>query len=113
VLTLGQIRAALLHAAVPHGHAERYAAILAGHGFIVTFRGLIPGALRVTWKSNRTVLGSGTLDFTGAGPHKLHLKLTGAGTRLLRAHAGVLSATIAFRPAGGRTLTFSERFSLG
>ncbi|MGN6872484.1 MAG: hypothetical protein ACTHMY_29190 [Solirubrobacteraceae bacterium] len=112
VLTVKQIQTTLLHASVPHGRAARYATILASHGFTVAFAGLMPGKLRVVWKSGKVVVATGTLRFIQGGRHRLHLKLTAAGRRLLAAHAGKLTATVTFTPAGGQAMSFSERFSL-
>jgi hypothetical protein len=110
VLTIKQIGAIVLHAVVPHGRAAHLAAILARHGFMVSFEGLIPGELRIVWNSGRTVIATGTLSFKAAVRHKLRLKLTRVGQA--RLSAGTLTATVAFIPAGARKLTFSERFRL-
>jgi hypothetical protein len=113
VATVGQIRSALLAASVPHGRAARSAAILAGHGFTMAFGRLVPGSLRVVWRSGAVVLASGRLSISGAGRHRLHLRLTGAGRRVLSGRAGSLIATVTFAPRGASTpFTFSERFSL-
>lgn len=112
VLTLKQIRTTLLHAAAPHGRATRYATILARHGFTVAFSGLIPGKLRVVWKSHGLVLATGSVRFVGSGRHRLHVKLTATGRRLLAAHAGRLTANITFTPSGAKALSFSEKLSL-
>jgi hypothetical protein len=111
VLTIKQIRAIVLHAAVPHGGAARFAAILAHQGFTVSFKGLIPGRLRVLWKSGPTVISTGTLSFKGPGRHKLRLTLTRVGRARLGPGKG-FAATVVFIPAGGGRLAFSERFGL-
>jgi hypothetical protein len=98
---------------VPHGQAARSAGVLAAHGFAVVFRGVIGGRMRVVWKSGKVVLARGTIRFTGSRRHRLHLALTGAGRRRLAGNAGKLIATVTFTPAGGQTVRFSERFSLG
>ena len=113
MLTVRHIRTTLLHAGIPHGRSARYAAILASHGFTVAFSGLIPGKLRVVWKSGRVVVATGTLRFSHGARHRMHLSLTGAGRRLLAAHAGRLAASITYTPPGAKPLTFSEHFSLG
>jgi hypothetical protein len=112
VVTVKRIRSTLLHASAPHGGAARYSSILAGHGFTVAFSGLIPGRLRVVWKSGKVVVATGTLRFTTSGHHRLHVTLTSAGRRLLRARARGLAASTTFTPAGANALSFSERFSL-
>jgi hypothetical protein len=112
VVTVKRIRTTLLHSSVPHGRAARYAAIVAGHGFTVAFGGLIPGRLRVVWKSGKVVVASGTVRFTRSGRHRLHVGLTKAGQRLLRARGRGLATKITFTPAGAKALNFSEKFSL-
>jgi hypothetical protein len=113
VVTVKQIRSALLAASVPHGRAARAAAILAGGGFTMAFAGLVPGGLHVVWKSGNVVLATGKLRISGAGQHRLHLKLTRTGRRFLSGHAARLLATIRFAPKGaGKAMTFSEPFSL-
>lgn len=112
VVTVRQLRSVLLGGSVPHGRAARYATIVAGHGFALAFAGLVPGRLRVVWKSGRNVLATGTLRMARAGRNRLRLKLTNVGQRLLRAHARGLAAQITFTPAGAGALDFSETFSL-
>jgi hypothetical protein len=113
VVTVKQIRSTLLRASVPHGRAARAAAILAAHGFTLAFAGLVPGNVRVVWTSGTVVVATGRLSVSGPGHHRLHLKLTGAGRRILRGRASSLVAAITFAPRGaGKPFSFSERFSL-
>jgi hypothetical protein len=92
----------------------------------MSFHALEAGTLVVQWyevpagahiskkaKPKPILVASGKLSFTGAGMGTLHLRLTGAGRKLLK-HASrlKLTAEATFTPSGKAAVTTTRTFSI-
>jgi phage gpG-like protein len=121
-----QIGALLRQELTPAGKTAKFATLLAGGGFTVTFKGLVAGTAVIDWyqlppgaklakktRAKPILVASGQMRFATAGVAKIKVKLTGAGRRLLE-HAKILKLTAkgTFTPTGKTPVTATKEFVL-
>ncbi len=124
--TPAQIKKSLSAALLPHGTSAKIAAVLRAGGYTVAFKALAGGTAEIHWYAvpPRAHLTTGTnpkavlvatskLTFRNASTRNMKLKLTPAGTRLLR-HAKTikLTASGAFTPTGKQPILATRTFTL-
>lgn len=121
-----QIVASLAQQLAPSGKSAKIGALLKYGGLTMAFKALEAGTLSVGWylvpvgaklarktKARPVLVASGKLAFSAAGAGKLKLKLTSAGTHMLK-HAKQLKLMVkgTFTPSGGATAEAAGTFVL-
>ena len=108
----------------PSGKAAKIAALLKSGGSTIMFKALEPGTAAIDWyelpagakvakKATPVLVGAGQRTFSAAGIATIKIKLTAAGTSLLR-HAKRLKLTAkgTFTPASKTPVTATKVFVL-
>ena len=125
-VTSAQIKKSLSVALVPHGRSAKIAAILRAGGYTVSFKALAAGNAEIDWyvvpphahltvgkKGKPLLVATGKRRFLNAGTRNLKLKLTPAGTRLLRHSRSIkLTARGIFTPTGNHASVATTTFTL-
>ena len=110
----------------PSGKGLKIETLLKNKGISERFKATVPGTAVVDWyylpkgaklggkgKHAPVLVAVGTVTFRVAGTATVKLRLTSAGTRLLRGAKRVpITATGAFTPAGGKAIRASGTFQL-
>lgn len=114
-----QIKTDLVKQLAPAGNAARIPALLKNGGYTFRFRSLTGGKLEIDWFATakrggaNVKLATGKARFSGAGPVKVTLGLTGAGKRVLkRTRRVALIARGTYRPAGKTAVSATKKFTL-
>ncbi len=110
----------------PTGKALKIGALLKNKGFSERFKATVPGTAVLDWyylppgaklggkgKHAPVLVAAGTATFRAAGTATVKLRLTTAGTRLLRGAKRIhITATGTFTPTGGKAVKASGTFQL-
>jgi hypothetical protein len=127
--TAAQIKALLVSEIAPHGKSAAIGALRAAGRYPANVRALEAGRLVISWyflpkgahfpseDANRRpkpiLIASGTVSFRSAASAKITIKLTRAGTAMLkRSRKLKLTGTGSFIPAGGSAVTAQASFTL-
>jgi hypothetical protein len=102
---------------VPAGKDPTIASIRRAGVYKLPYVVVKPGKLTIDWFSTSTktptLVASASVTDKAAGSGKLPLRLTRAGTKLLRGeHTAKLTATVVFKPKRGHVVTATKRFTL-
>ena len=128
VISAARIRASLLSQIIPRGANARIRVLLKKRGHRLRFTALTAGTALVRWyylpkgarlaKARKTrpkpiLVAAGRATFKAAGTRQITMRLTKAGTRLLRrARKLKLTAKGTFTPTGRRAITATRTFTL-
>ena len=110
----------------PSGKALKIEALLKNRGFSERFKASVPGTAVIDWyylprgaklggkgKHAPVLVAAGSVTFRSAGTATVKIRLTSAGTRLLRGAKRVpITATGAFTPVGGKAIKATGAFQL-
>jgi uncharacterized delta-60 repeat protein len=121
-----RIAARLAGELYPHGRTASIATLLKNHGCTLSLQLAAPGHVQVDWWSTRTVrhgkkrrtlrllIASGTASLNASGHTRLNIRLTRAGTRLLKVqhHPLKLRATATLKLPAQAPISVTQRFTL-
>jgi uncharacterized delta-60 repeat protein len=121
-----RIAARLAGELYPRGRTASVASLLKHHGCTLSLQLAAPGHVQVDWWDTRTIrhgkkhrtlrllVASGTASLAASGHAQLHIRLTRAGTRLLKTqqHPLKLTATATLKLPAQKPIDVTQRFTL-
>jgi hypothetical protein len=110
-VTVTSLTAALRREAIG-GRIPRTGALVRGRGYGFAFASPLAGELKVTWEQSTTVLATASAIFAGPQTKTVHLKLTGAGRRLLKAAGRIRVAAAATYETNTGTVAVQRTLAL-